>query len=658
MSKEKEPKKTKGSTLSEEKVHVSAPDYDTEEQKYLASLLRKLGEARDIRDKSHREFDNLTYTQYFDINEARANTQVRAKLNRVDTQYQSGTLRTKLLAFLSSVLGLNLKADITAYNEDNIPVNNLGQVMETTIEKTEELEMDKEQRVLREYELLKHGTVFVEDLWIENWTVQKEIKQDFVGQLKGVSWTVTNQKDIGKPKRTIIPFTSVFLGDMTKYFIKEQPFIYTVQIEPRAVAQQTYGSWERWDKVPIQTKVFANTAESTLIGDAWRLTSQVEQDQVEIIKYQDKWNNEFQILLNGVPMLPMGYPLTAISPDGEYTISQQNLEPIRHNFAIGKSFVFKNKNLVAILDEMMKLGVLKTQKSFMPPYLNVSGRVISKRIFMPGNIARGISPQDIKPVSELESRGVTPSEFSMIQKLMENIDSNTASQTFTGAKERGGSVTATQIIETQRQARITMGLLILSMSFLEQKLTDKRISILLKNWFNPIDTRLDEMRQLIKNKYRTISNQEDIEGEGRGLRILSMSEKLPTPQGIMEKEKKLSQKLGKPIRITMLNPLEIKSTKLTWVTSVVPKDKKSSELSKLMFRAMVGDAIALGLSPNPSHLKKRFADVWDEDPNKLFQENQQQPQPQEGQGTPTIKPPQMGVPTQGQEVNQLPKGLV
>ncbi len=91
--------------------------------------------------------------------------------------------------------------------------------------------------------------------------------------------------------------------------------------------------------------------------NAWRFLDGSKEGQVERIRYQDKPNNELQIILNGVLMLPVGYPLTAISSDGEYTFIQQNLEPIRHDFAYGKSFIFKNKNLVAVVDEMMKLGV-------------------------------------------------------------------------------------------------------------------------------------------------------------------------------------------------------------------------------------------------------------------------------------------------------------
>ena len=135
---------------------------------------------------------------------------------------------------------------------------------------------------------------------------------------------------------------------MTKYLIEDQPFIFTLQVMRYEEAEQIYGKWEMWDHVSKAKRAFTSAGGDEGISSAWRLATDAEVDKVEVIKYQDKVNNEFQIILNGVPMLPMGYPLTEIAPDGEYTITQQNLEPIRDTFAIGKSFIFKNKNLVAV----------------------------------------------------------------------------------------------------------------------------------------------------------------------------------------------------------------------------------------------------------------------------------------------------------------------
>ena len=236
---------------------------------------------------------------------------------------------------------------------------------------------------------------------------------------------------------------------------------------------------------------------------------------------------------------------------------------------------------------------------------------------MPGVVTRGIEPNTLMPLSDKEVQGVTNSEFNMIQEVIKNIDINTASQTFTGGKEKG-EVTATQILALQKQAKMMMGLLTLSATLLEKKLTIKRIMIILDKWFDPVDDVVDEIRKVIKSKYRMTSRPRDVGDEGMGVRITSLSEELPTSKQVMGKEDKLKEEFGKPFRIIVLRPEEIKSSRLNWLVTIVPKDKKSSESAKLMFQAMTSSATAMGLQPNKAYVEKRFAEVWEEDPNKMF----------------------------------------
>lgn len=653
MPKELQPEKpTSKSILSKEEKDVEIPEYTDEEKDYLRNFQQRLEKAKQLRDKSFEEFDGMSLGQYWNENEKTANTQLKPKKNRSDVIYQSGTLRNKMIAFLSTLVGLNLSPEISAFNKQDIKINALGNAMEDVIDKTEELEQDEEKRMLRQYELLKHGTVFVEEIWNEKWKVVKDIVKGFLGLFREVEWIAKKEKEIGQPIKNIIPLTSVYLGDLTKYFIEDQPYIYTLQYKNYDEVKQIYEGWEMWDYVSKEIRSFSGTADDKMVFNAWRL-GDAKKNQVEIIKYQDKPNNEFQIILNGVPMLPMGYPLTAINKYHEYNITQQNLEPIRQDFAYGKSFVFKNKNIVSLLDEMTKFAILKTQKSFAPPYINTGSRVISSRVFMPGKISMGIDRDVLQPLSDKESQGVTASEFNMIQELIKTVDRNTASQTFTGAKEQGGTPTATQIIELQRQARIMLGLVILSTSLLEKKLAVLRLMNIIQNWFNPLDEVVDQTRQVLKNRYRIVSRERSINGKGLGTRMVVPTETLPSKEQLRGVEEKMEKRMGMPVRIIALNPKEIKQMKYMWVVKVHPKEKKSSEISKLMFRSMISDAIALGLPLNLEHVAERFAEVWDERSDKLFMKGGMTPpvMPGEEGTTPKIKAPQM-------EVGRKPAGVL
>ncbi len=620
------PKKDiKDSVLNEEKEKIKPVPYTPAEEDYIKNLQKRLEEAKLLRNDVHEEFDGMSLSQYYQENERRANTMIKPKKNKVDVTFESGTLRQKMMAFLASYQGLNLQPDIIAFGgESQIPLTITGNAMEDIVEKTEEMENeggDEELKMLRQYEMLKQGTVFLEELWDEGWKVEKSITQDFSGNIKAAKWTTKRKKGQGQPKRTMLSLLSVYLGDLRQYFIEEQPYIFTVKTINYSEAERIYGGqvngkdiWERWQYVSKEKREFSGTIGNEMVNNNWRLTSDIKKNQVEVIKYQDKPNQEFQIILNGVLMLPMGYPF----PWGhkEYSIVQQNLEPIRFDYSYGKSFIFKNKNLVALLDEMMRLAVLKTQKSFMPPSINTSGRIVSKRIFMPGQITM-MTAGTIVPLSEKEAQGVTTSEFNLISEVRENINTNTSSQTF-GAQKEKGQVTATQILEIQRQARIMMGILILAATLLEKKLTMKRIMVLLDKWFSPLDTVLDEARGALRNRYRIVSRARSIRDEGQGVRMTVMAEEKPTSEEIMEKERQMEGVFGKPFEIVVLKPEEVQSARVTWMVSVVPKEKKSSEASKMLFGTMMLDAMNLGLRLDPDFIEQEFASVWEYNPNKLF----------------------------------------
>lgn len=591
------------------------PKYSDLEETYLKGLRKKMESARDARDTNHDEFDGMDYVAQYELNERFANTYIAPKRNKEDTNFQSGTIRQKLFALLSALVNLNLSGDISAFDNEGLEVQALGDAMEDVILKTNELDNDDEKKYLRQYELLKHGTVFVEELWDEKVKKDKKLKGKFDGKIKGVDWTTRIKKAFARPTRNILPGLNVYLGDITKYGnTSEQPFIFTVDTKPYEEAKMIFGEWERWDNVPKKLERFDASEKGGVYNSDWRLI-QGKENYVEILRYQDKWNNEFAVVINGVLMTPVGLPL----PWGyeDYNIVQQNLEPIHVKFAYGKSLVSRIRNKVALLDEMMRLAVLKTQKSFMPPYLNVSGRILSNRVFMPGKITHGVPANTLIPVNEKDSNGVTNSELAMIQEIQESINSETTSPTFSGQQSKGDP-TATEIIELQRQAKMVLGLTVFAMTMLEWKLEWLRLQNVLKNWFNEEDKVVDGARGVLKSKFRIVTTERPVEGEGMGRRMVIPTKEIPSTSAIRKSEDALSEEQGVPIRLIFLNPDEIKSSKLIWQIVVKPKERKTSETEKLMFRAYMQDIQLFGPTVNLENLQEEFASVWGKNPKKAF----------------------------------------
>lgn len=633
----------KSKLLEEKEKVVKVPDYTPDEIKYLGRLQSRLEFARTQRENPHDEFDGMSYIEYWQDNEKGGNTYIEPKKNKEDTTFQSGVIRQKIFALLSSLMNLDLSPDINAFDENDIQNQQLGNALEDIITKTNEIDEDEEKKVLRTYELLKQGDVFVEELWDERY-IKDKISTDkikFDGKITGVSWITRLKRNISKPTRNIISGLGVYLGNIRQYDLRMQPYLYTVEVKDESETESIYGKWDRWENVTKRTQPSTDLLPATLYNNNWRLLD-TKEGEYEIIKYQDKWNNEFAVIINGVLMTPVGLPF----PWGynEYNISQQHYEPIGINFAYGKSLTRKLKGKDSVYTEMLRLAILKTQKSFMPARANLSGRVISSKIFMPGKMTSGIEPGRVPPLDPNDAIGPTMPEFNMIQEMKNQIDQDSVNPTFQGQAQKG-TTTATEILEMQRQAKLVLGMTVLSTSLLEYKLSWLRLYNILKNWFEPINDKVveEETRQVLKAKYRTINISKSIEGEGIGRSIIKASETIPSGQEIYDKEEQLKEQTGYPTRITYLNPQEIISSKWVWQITIRPREKKTSEVNKLLFRGMLADAMVFQQDLNLEYLEERFALNWEEDPSRLFKKGINASMMKTTASSPMMAPPTSGL---------------
>ena len=591
-------------------VAIVSPTYLDTEKSYLDRIKLEIQHAINQRDTKHDEFDGMSYQEWWESNERAANSYIPPKKNKEDTNVVTGTTREKITAILAAVQNLNLSSDVQAFDDQVLELVELGEAVEEIMQKTEYLEGDDEKKLMRQYELLVHGTAFVEELWVEESGLQKKLKGKFTGKLD-VEWSQRVKKLLPHPERQLLTGLNVYLGDITQFYMEKQPYAFTRMIKPYGWAASIFGGWERFKNVPKTQTDWLNMERLTLYN-AGKPSSEGD---VEVIRYQNKFSNEFQIFLNGVMMLPVGFPLTEISPSGEYTVVKQTLEPISEHFAYGKSLSSLMKTMQAIYDEMMRLMVLKTQKSFIPAVFNLTGRVLSSRIFMPGKINMGIDPDQIKTHGE-QTEGVTQSEFQMFKEIKSQIDAATVNPVFQGQMPTGRK-TATEILEVQKQAQLTLGLIVAACALLEKKLGTLRLYNVIDKWLDPIDTTVDRVRGVLQNKYRTINTEKNLEGRGVGQSIVKVSEQTPSSFEVFREEQFLTAQTGKPVRILYINS-RADLVRLLWQITVTPMEKKSSNLQKILFEDMMQSAERFAADLNTPYLEERFATVWGENPVKMF----------------------------------------
>jgi len=619
------------------KPEENSPDtkdllYSPEQKDYASFVQSRLENGKRQKNQVYPEYNNKNYYQIYNENERIANTMLEPKKNDDDVIVSAGTIEAKLDALLANINNLDLSADIFAFDKENNKIQELGEAMEDIIDMTEELDgegSDEEKKLLRQRELLKQGTVFVQEEWLKLWETKKKLTEGYDGQFKDwKNWEESLELVFDGPSRTLLYGPNVYLGNTTEFFMDKQPFVFVVIHQDYKVAETKYGKFENWKHV-VKGAVPSDTAQEqrTIFDNKWRLT-EITADQVEIILYQDKPRDEFQIFINGVMMLPVGFPLSAVCPGGNYNIAKQVFRVINHKFAYGKSFVSSGavKELSALVDEMLKLFVLKTRKSVTPAYVNTSGKVIPKKVLSPGRISMGIAPDALQPIGN-EGQGVTSSEYQILKELQDEIDKSTVSNQFAGQQGHAGT-TATEVVELQRQSKLVLGLTIAACGLLEKKLAYLRLWNILENWFNPVDTKviqIGDVRKEVK-QYRNTHSTTNIDGAGMGERyVIPTDQGLPDAKTIRDLEIKLEKEKGFPIRRTYIDPEALKTAKLRWYVVINPRERETSAFYKLLFREELADMLTLtqfGSIPNRDGLEEKFSMVYKENRNKLFKKEE------------------------------------
>lgn len=594
------------------------PDYSEEELLYRASLMKKLINAQTDRNAAHKEINDQNYQEYYDSNLKAANSYIPPKKNPEDTRIVTGTTEEKGNTLLSAILNYNLEPNIIAFDKDQMEVDELGRNFEDLVKKSREIEDYDTKRMLIYKELLDQGTCFVEELWVEETRVQKKLADiDWYNgvDVKKIKWTPKDIAGFCGCQTRLMRGDKVFLGNIREFEIKKQPYLYTFEVMSYAEAETIYKNWSRWKFVPKKVVKVAPTEDSTYRH--WTLEEQQE-NYVEVIKFQDKWANEFMIMLNGVMMLPAGFPLEAVSPSGEYTIAKGDIYPISNFFAYSKSIPAKTKVDQGVLDEMLKLIVLKTQKSYMPPLANNTGRVLSRKIFNAGEITNQIDPNKISPIGD--NNGVSQSEFAAFEFIKNIVDQKSVSPAFAG-DQTSGRQTATEILELKKQQMMKLGLVIYGIINLEKQLSWLRIYNILTNWTKKQDAKVNELTGQLEDTFKTFIVDSQMEDTRMGKKIISFTPDAAaySPEQIMEEEEQLSQQMRTPVRKTYMHP-DVAKMKYFWYITIAPTEKASSDLEFIQFKQTIQDAITLfgPQSVNLPYLQKRFGVLSKQNPDKFF----------------------------------------
>lgn len=621
-------KKTKLQTPFEnsvEKVEITQPDYIEKETQYRNFLLRRMEDTRNVREQTHEEFNNRSYINRYVDNFKAANSYSPPRKNPEDTSVVTGTTREKKLAIINAVINLVFETVFRAFSKDNVEDQELGEVMTDCVFQSNKIENWDEKKIYAYSELADQGDVFIEDMWIdETRSDKKKINLKDLNEkvFKDFSPEKSLKVIFSGARRKVLPGPQIYLGNIREFDIKNQPYIFTRQVIPYEEAKARFGKLPRFVNVPrdlIQTD-----GQSDQYGLNWRLEG-MTRDFVEVLCYQDKWNDDYQILLNGVMQLPVGFPMPW--EHGEYNIVQGHLEPISAFFAYSKSVPDKTSLDQQVIDEMLRIMVLKNQKSFAPPIANYSANILTKNMFLPGKVNNNLEKGEIEVLGGNPNLySVGQSEFEMFKLMKGLIDEKSINPALQG-QGFSGRTTATEVDSTIKQAKQQLGIMIFGFMNLTLNLDLLRLNILLENYTKEQGEKVNGLTGRLEKKFLNISVERNIKDKGMGTKRIQFTENPtektdsdPYSHPLMDMEQNIKRDMNgkptlplqppvKPMKIMQIKPSTLRSIKFKWYPEIIINERESSMADKIGFEDRVMRAAQLfGLqSLNMDYIKQQFA---------------------------------------------------
>lgn len=624
----------------EDKKVVQKWNPSQEEIDHRSKWINRCNSALRQRQQEYDELDGMTYEDYFFTNLKNRNAYLAPKVNKEDVRVVSGITQEKVHTMHSALMNYNFSPQVLAFDEESYIDVEVGNVCEKLIEKSRKIEpiRHEEKKGLYVLEFLTQGNVFVEEQWLEYRTKEKVLSKDLdwsdgVDPNK-IKWDEKLGEVCKVCNTEMVTGLDLYVGNIRQFHMSLQPFIAIRRKVTRAEAEARFQNWERWKYVPyeINKTISENTGNQsdTVSYNDWTMV-ETELDMVEIVICQDKWENELQIFCNGIPMLPVGFPLSFLLGVSEYTIAKGNCEPISDRFFYCKGLSAKTKIDEALFNEFLKMMIVKTRKSFKPTIIDNSGSKIGADIHLPGKIFRNVNHTKIHEFGKTD--GVNAAEFNMVQFIKAMIDNKTVSPVFEG-QSIDKAQTAREVVELKEQTLMKLGYSLMGWLQFEINLSWLRLHDIFTHWMEP---EVEEIVGGVKaKKYKKYSMETDFDEEEKGDMMIELTDEteLPSSEQMMAREDIMKRKTGRPVRMKKINVAWFKGFKDRFYIEMTPQEKSAGELKSVLFEESLMKAVGLFGMPsiNQEYAKQRWAVLKGEDPEKLFTKAPAMPQPMPQQG--------------------------
>lgn len=631
MNKESNPKLMTGLEIQREGVEKSqdfqvwldslkdAAIYAVENKQYLTDRFNK---ARDQRSRPYRELDENTYELDYYANLDAKNSFLKPKKNDSEVRVNTGTTEKKIESVQNELLGMNLRSEFVAFDDEDSEVVELGDDMTDVVRRTEQQNNEDDLNVEIIAELLTQRIVYVEEYFEE---CEKKLRNG-------------KTKLIRRPRRRLINGLQIYLGDMTipAYLFNSQPYYFKYERVSYTEAMKRFPL----DKFPQAKYIKPGMATMEANGAAswykYRF-SQLANEECEILSYYSAADGEMQVVCQGILMFKPKEPLDW-THDG-YNMAVGTLKSLGPNFALGRPLTSSSKYLQSMSNEMIRLVIRKFRQAMDPPSVTSSKKIFSRDIFEPSAMTIGVKKGEIERL--IDHNGVTQSEFAVMEYISQKTEEFIGRGDLAQGIANGKTMTATQTLEMQKQAMKMLGLAVYAWMRLRRDMSMLRLYTISDKMFDPIGSKLNPFTQKIDKTYRKFTILDaKFKDNTRGRKIVQFTDRELEPTEL-DAVRSFEDKQPEKTRVKFVNLDILKSINLIWYVNVTQHEPEGSALNKVLFQDSLAQAATIqnltGRRINADTLIQRYERTWKEDdmfeeaaPDNIFGTQEGQPMGEEG----------------------------
>ena len=589
---------------------------------------RRISKARNLREMPYREFDNLTLTQVIQACRDARVSYLKPVKNDGEVQVTTGVTEGKLDAVWNVTYNQNIEAEVLAYNEFDAEDDMLGDALTKAVYRTNQMESDDDFWYEFIGELSSMPAVFIQEVEDHKIYYNKTLPENtswYDAFLKQEDVNVTSEEwyTEHKPKKVLWSCDQVYLADPTipAWQIDLQPFIVTHRVKSYDFMKGIYKDAKMWEYVKAgQGRTFSdlNTYDTSPLD--WRLAATMEGDEVEEVVIKDLQNDEIQIYLNGVPMLPAGTPMR--SRYKTYDLKMYVPKPIHANFAYGRPITMQTRVLQALHSENFRLMLLKYRQSIFKPIVTRANTTLSKDMWLPGKITQGVSKADLEAIA---GESVNGSDFGMSDMVEKEIEKMVNINPLIQGASAGNRVTAEEVAQRMKQALIMIGSVLVMYMRAKRDMTYLRVYNLIENFTYPVGERKNDFTGENEDIFMSFTlNNSDVFDGGVGKQIVQFMDRDLLQEEIdfinqLEQRAKVQRK---PVRHSFVNVNKLRQFKYYFEVVTTQKEKNSSLLQRETAKKDLFEAVQFGAQigrpVDPDYATSEFAKRTSLDPNRLF----------------------------------------